>query len=51
MPLEIIDDETVQDIITDIRIQMSGSSDQQFLFVPGDFSSVVVSVTDNESKQ
>ena len=50
MPLEIIDDEIVEDPYEYLQIRMSRSSEQQALFQTGTFSSVSVIIVDNDSK-
>lgn len=50
MPLEIIDDEIVEDPHEYVRIRMLGSSGQQSLFGTGAFPEVSVTIVDNDSK-
>ena len=50
MPLEIVDDDVVEDFTKFLRIDMS-SDQQSSLFSMGDGSSVLVIVKDNDSKK
>ena len=50
MPLEIINDEIVEDLHEDVRIHMSSSPEQQSLFGTGEFISVRVTIIDNDSE-
>ena len=50
MPLEIIDDDVVEDFEKYLRIDMS-SDQQSSLFSMGDASSIIVIVKDNDSKK
>lgn len=50
VPLDIVGDTIVEDVQEYVTIRMTGSPEQQSLFVGGAFQTVSVTIVDNDSK-